>query len=233
MSCLLRAGILARASGPALVVIIACVLAGCSSQTAYKTASTLGPGRTRLLVAPQVNTAATDEGPPLPYPELAIAAQHGMTEAIDVGGSLAMLAVGHAVRSFALEGSVKHHLYTSASGRIELAVGAGLGYRATMLPGTNLEAVHASVPFIVGVNLGAHQLVLSPHVSWQRWYSEGTRPLDVPALGTSVGLYWQISRKFALHPEISVARTPIDVENKGQAVLGHFGIALVFGRPAR
>ena len=227
----------ARKKHPVLVLCSAlCAAAGlslatgCSSFTTYKHATPLGAGKSKVSVAPQMSTVAGEHGATLPYPELAFAMRRGITDRLDVGGSVAMLPLGDAFSSIAFEGSVQHQVYRSPSGRYELALGAGAGYRATATTGAVFETVHASVPLILGVNLGRHQLVLSPYGSWQRWYSEGTSPVDVPALGTSVGFYWQITRRVALHPELAMAWTPVVINNRGDTRLGHLGIAVVFGR---
>lgn len=210
--------------------VLLAMLGACSSHTTYKHATPLGAGTSKVSVAPQMSTVAGEDGATLPYPELAFAMRRGITDRLDVGGAVSMLPLGRLFSSIAFEGSLQHQLYHSPSGRFELALGAGAGYRASATAGAVFETVHASVPLILGINLGRHQLVLSPYGSWQRWYSEGTPPVDIPALGTSIGLYWQITERVALHPELAGAWSPVEINERGETSLGHIGVAVVFGR---
>ena len=210
--------------------IAALALVACSSQMAYKDARPLGAGNSRFLAATQIHTFTPRRGDSLPYPEIAIALRQGLSDRLDVGGSVAALFLGRELSSFALEASAQRHIYRAPGGWLDIALGAGAAYRVTATADTAFESVQASVPVIVGFNLGRHHLAVSSHVSWQRWYSEGTDPLDLAAFGSSLGFTWQISQRIALHPELSWARTSVDYNDQGEAYLGHLGIALIVGR---
>jgi hypothetical protein len=206
-------------------------LSACSSFTTYKTARPLSKGATQTLVAPQLDSAGPKDTGKAPFPEIAVSVRHGITERIEVGGTLTVLPLGEAMQTLGFEGLGKLHLHQTRGGRVDLAVGAGAGYRVYSSSGAVFEMVHASVPLIVGINLRrSDQLVIAPAVAWQRWYSTGARPVDVPSLGVSLGYRWQISQRFALMPEMTLASSPTALAGFGDTAMAHVGIALVFGR---
>lgn len=226
------------ASGAGLLAILAVVLpvvlpvvlwGGCASHTTYRHATPLGKGKTQVNVAPQINSAGPADGQAAPYPELAIMVKRGMSERLDLAGTATVLTLGRAYNAFGLEGMGQYHLYRSPGGRVDIAAALGLGYRLASTTGAVFEAIHASVPVIFGINFGKNQLVFSTFVSWQQWYSEGTAPVAIPASGISIGYYWQVTRGFALHPEMSFARSAVRLNDRGESVLGHIGLAMVWG----
>lgn len=209
----------------ALIILTA---AACAANGTYKTARPLSRGTTQFLVAPQVNAAGASEGLKLPYPEIALSVRHGLTGKLDIGGTVAVLPLGRLGGSIAVEAAAKRHLYSR--GRLELALGAAAGYRTFESSGAIFEAIHANLPLIAGINLGRHQLVISPTLAWQRWYSQSARPLDIPSIGTSVGFHWQLTRRFALLPEMSWSWSPTAWDKADETVLLHAGIAVVYSR---
>lgn len=205
---------------------------GCASFTTYKSARPLRKGATQALVAPQLDAAGPAETGKAPFPELAVSVRHGLTERLELGATLIAVPLGEVMSAVGLEGLSKLHVHRSQSGRFDVAVGAGAGYRVFATSGATFEMVHASVPLIVGVNLGrSHQLVLSPTLAWQRWYSSGARPVDIPSLGASLGWRWQVSQRFAIFPELSFAKSGTALAQFDNTALLHAGVALVFGRP--
>lgn len=201
------------------------LVTGCASGNTYRTATPLGRGATEVLVAPQVYAAGAPETAKAPFPELAIAVRHGVHPRLDVGGTVTLLPLGKYLNAFGLEATGKAHLWQR--GRVGVAVGAGLGYRTVDASGAPFEIVQASMPLIVGIRLGRHELALSPTLTWQRWYSMGTVPVDIPAAGASIGFRWRIAERWALLPEIGAARSPVGFQAFEQSALLHVGIAVV------
>ena len=220
-----------RSPGIVLVAAGACfALIGCSSFTTYKTATPLRKGKTMTVVAPQVNAAGPKETGKAPFPEVAVSVRHGLTDKLEVGGTLSGLPLGQAMSALGFEAQGKRHMWRSSSGRVDVALAGGVGYQVFATSGATFEMIHANLPVIVGINLGRHQLVLAPNLSWQRWYSTGARPVDVGAYGSSLGFRWQVSRRFAILPEFSWARSPTALTKYDNTILLHAGIGLVFGR---
>ncbi len=212
----------------AIAGLVALVASGCAANGTYKTARPLGKGTTQFMVAPQVSAAGDREGDKIPFPEIAFGARHGLTSKLDVGGTLAVLPLGRFGYSVAIEATAKQHLYRY--GRLERAIGAAAGYRTIESSGAIFESIHATLPLIAGINLGRHQLIVSPTLAWQRWYSQSARPLDVPSLGSSLGFHWQLSQRFALLPEVSWSYSPLKRDTTDETILLHTGIALVYSR---
>jgi hypothetical protein len=215
----------------ALLLSIALVwAAGCASYTTFKVARTLPPGRSELVVATQLQGAATTDGRAAPIPELVVGVRRGVAPRLELGGTATLLPLGAYITAASVEGSAKRQLWDSASGRWSLAVGAGLAYRFTRSSDAVFEAVHAAMPLMLGLNLGRHQLVLSPAVGVQRWYGTGARPVTLPFAGASLGFVWQVSRRVALLPEATWADTPARNFMTSSSRLFHVGVAVVIGQ---
>lgn len=214
-----------------LAVMALCALAGaCSSFTPYRSARPLAPGRTKMLVAPQINTAGPKEGFKAPFPEIAVGVRRGVTEDVELGGTLTVLPLGEVITELGIEGMVQRHVHRTSSGRVDVAVAAGAGYRYFRSSGAVFEMVNASVPVIMSIHLGENELILSPTVAWQRWVSTGARPIDIASVGMSIGYRWQFATRYALMPELGVASTPTEFAGRGKSALGHVGLALIIGR---
>lgn len=102
------------------------------------------------------------------------------------------------------------------------------GYRITYSSGAVIEGVHIAAPLILAADLGRHQLVYSPTAGYQRVYSTGARPVDVPFAGWSLGFRWQLTKRWALLPEGTVGYTPARNFMTEDSRLFHVGIAGIF-----
>jgi hypothetical protein len=139
------------------------------------------------------------------------------------------LPLGQALTSVGGELSAKRELMRS--GRLELAVLAGGGYRLITSSGAEWEAVYANLPLLVGINLrGVDQLVFGPRVGWQRWYSTGARPVDIPQVGTTIGYAWAVRPNLTVMPELSWLYSPTEVNGMDKGtILFAAGIGFQFG----
>lgn len=204
------------------------LLAGCGSYSTYKTTRIVPTGQTEWVSGLQASGAGFVGQPgAAPLPELVLGARRGFADTyeVQVNGTflpLKQLATG----SLELAGKMR----VFESGRWSLAVGAGAGYRIAETGGAYIEGVYASAPVIAGIELGRHQLVLSATGGYQRWYSSGARPVDVPFIGDSLGFVWQIGRAWALLPEVGAAWSPTSNFMTEHTRLFHAGIAVMWTR---
>jgi hypothetical protein len=227
----------------ALACAIIALAAGCGSYTTYKTTRIAPKGHTEWLFGAQVSGAGS-LGPEVsgaesvdtssrsgqkvaPLPELAIAARRGLDERFELqlNGTLLPLKQG---QTGSLELAGKMRLYEHD--RWSLAAGAGAGYRIADLGGGIVEGIGFSIPVIGGVELGAHQLVVSVTGGAQRWYASGARPVNVPFLGSSLGFLWQLGKSWALLPEVGSAWSPTPNVMTADTKLFHAGIAVLWTR---
>jgi hypothetical protein len=209
-------------------------LAGCGTGSTYRTTRLAPPGHTEWLVAAQISGAGTvglDEGGGkggiAPLPELAASVRYGLDERFELQANSTILPTAIA-QTGSLELAGKARL--AESGRWSLAIGTGLGYRATQMGGAIIEDIYASVPLIGGIELGRHQLVISIDAGFHRLYSSGARPVNAPYIGDSIGFRWQLSRSWALLPEIGGAWTPTSNFMTEDSRLFHVGIAALVTR---
>ena len=115
---------------------------------------------------------------------------------------------------------------TSGAGVVvDLAAGT-----ATAVEGddTFTSIANTVLPLIVGWNLGRHQLYLSPKVGWQRWWSRGAMPVDVPFAGAGVGFAWRLRKRTSLITEVTALHTPTSLDNSDGAGILNVGVGLVF-----
>jgi hypothetical protein len=155
-----------------------------------------------------------------------MSARHGLTDTLDVQGNFSLLPLGGFLTSASAELVVQKHLWTSESERFELAISGGAGYRYSSTGMAPFEGVHLAAPIIFGINFGRNQLVLSNSVGWQRWYSTGATPVDIPFAGMSVGFDWRFSERWSVINEVTVASSPTELAEMGRSQLLHFGIAI-------
>ena len=210
-----------------LLLLLALAAAGCGSYSTYRTTRLASTSKTEILVGAQVAGASVPEGGAAPLPELALAARRGGGDRYEVQANGTLLALKQG-RTGSLEVGGKVRLL--AEGRWSLAVGAAVGYRIGESGGAVIEGGFVSAPLIGGVDLGRHQLVLSVNGGYQRWYSSGARPVDVPFVGESIGFLWQVGRRWALLPELGAAYTPVENSMTNDSRLFHAGIAVLWTR---
>jgi hypothetical protein len=208
-----------------LVVLIVLLVSGCGAYTSYKHTRLAPAGKTDWIFATQLSGAGTGTSDNAPLPELAAGARRRVHDRIDAGLTTTFLPLGPAFSTFSAEASGKAFL--GRRGRWSAAVGAGAGYRITYSSGAILEGVHVAAPLILAADLGRHQLVYSPTAGYQRVWSTGARPVDVPFAGWSLGFRWQLNRRWALLPEGTVGYTPARNFMTDDSRLFHVGVALL------
>jgi hypothetical protein len=212
----------------ALLAVVAA--AGCSPLGGYHTARTLEPGRTDVTAALQVHGAGPEETGKGIAPELAIRVRRGLSSRVDASAQLTALPLGELVTSVSAGAGARVELSAAPDSRWAVSLGLSAGYRYTGAMGAAWETVHATVPLIIGLDIGDDQLVFTPTVGWQRWYSSGAHPVDLPFSGTGLGYAWRLTERYTLLPEISVSSSRATLETSDKTVLFHAGLALVIGR---
>jgi hypothetical protein len=208
-------------------LVIICLLAGCGSYSTYRTTRIAKPGKTEWLFGAQASGAAAVDGGAAPLPEFAIAARRAVHEKIEVQVNGTTLPIRQ-LRTGSLELAGKARLLEH--GRWSVAAGAAAGYRIAESGGAIVEGVHVAVPVIGAVELGRHQLVFSIVGGYQKWYSSGARPVEIPFLGDSIGFVWQLTKNLAVVPEAGLAWTTTRNFMNSETRLFHMGFAFMYSR---
>ena len=200
---------------------------GCGSYSTYRTTKIAAAGHTEWVFGAQASGVSAPGVGAAPLPEVALGARRGVRARYELQANGTLLALRQGkTGSLELAGKMK----LGQTGRWSLAVGAAAGYRISESGGAIIEGAFVSAPVIGGVDLGAHQLVFSVTGGYQRWYSSGARPVEVPFIGDSLGFRWQVSRAWALLPEVGVAYTPTGNFMTDDSRLFHVGIAALWTR---
>lgn len=209
------------------MLIILVALAGCGSFSTYRTTRIAKPGKTDWLFGAQAAGAISTDGKIAPLPEFAVAARRAVHERVEVQANGTTLPIRQfRTGSFELAGKAR----VLEHGRWSLAVGAAAGYRIAESGGAIIEGVHGAVPVIFGVDLGRHQLVYSVVGGYQKWYSSGASPVEIPFISNSIGFLWQINDRWALLPEAGNGWTPTRNFMTEDTRLFHLGIAVMYSR---
>jgi hypothetical protein len=204
-------------------------LAGCASYGTMTSARPVAPGASEVTTALELDGAGVVEDDlRVPSPSLAVQVRRGVREDVDIGGKLSILPFADALTTLGVEAQARWRFAGSDTSRFELAVAPSLGWRGTESSGARWDAGHAVVPLIVGWNLGRHQLYLSPKVGWQRWWSRGAMPVDVPFAGAGLGFTWRVRERWSIVPEATALRSPTSLDQSDGMAIVHVGIGLVF-----
>jgi hypothetical protein len=238
-----------RLIGPlrvATAVAAAFLLSGCPAPNTYTTPRTLDRGDLQLQAAVEgfgasfhqqvpnavigTHTETVTAFTPLTPPTLGV--RYGVAEGFELGARLANLA------SLALDAKVR-----LLKGTFDLAIDPGLQAYHLSVAGTDPSNLPVSqdafilylhAPLLVGYNFSeAVSLVLSPGFT----YGLATKQINVgsnaeQAQGASgvmarigVGVDIRVSKKFAIHPEVTILKSFTDSE----ALLYLFGVGFNFG----
>jgi hypothetical protein len=208
---------------------LAALAGGCTAMSTIKTATTVPRGVNQYIFALEGNGGAPMEFPVKPLlPELVAGLRRGLTERVEVGGKLTTLPLGRAVTTAGLEGEVKVQLRRRPDSRIELALGPAAGFRYVYSSGASMQVTYATVPLLCGINVGRHQIVVSPEAGLQLWTSAGSTPIWAPMGGLTLGFVWRLGQRFALVPEVSAYRTPVAIDYSRGSQMIHVGIGFLY-----
>ena len=201
---------------------------GCASYGTLTTARPVAPGASQVTTALELDGIGVVENPArIPLPSLSVDVHRGVRADVDVGGKVSILPGGDFLTGLGAEGQLRWRFAGGDRSRWEFAVAPSAGWRSVESSGARWDAAHAVVPVVVGLNLGRHQLYLAPKVGWQRWWSAGSMPVDVPFAGAGIGFAWRIGHHTTLVPELSVLQTPTSMDNSKGAAILNLGLGLM------
>jgi hypothetical protein len=211
------------------VAACAASLGGCTAMSTIKTATTVAPGQNQYIFAVEGNGGAPVEFPVKPLlPELVAGVRRGLTERVEVGGKLTTLPLGRFVTTAGLEGEVKVQLRRRADSRLELALGPAAAFRYVASSGASMQVSYLTLPLLCGIDLGRHQVVISPEAGLQLWTSAGSTPIWAPMAGLTLGFVWRLGQRFALVPEVSAYRSSVAIDYSRGSQMVHVGLGALY-----
>jgi len=194
-----------------------------------KTATTVPRGQYQLVFALEGNGGAPKELPVRPLlPELVAGVRRGVTDRVEVGAKLTTLPLGRRVTTAALEGEVKVQLRRRPDSRLEIAVGPAAAFRYVSSSGASMQVTYATLPLLIGVDVGRHQIVVAPEAGVQLWTSAGSSPIWVPMTGLSLGFVWHIGQRFTLVPEVAAYRSSVSIDYSRGSQMIHAGVGILY-----
>jgi len=215
---------------PAAWVVVASLAGGaCTAMSTIKTADTVPAGQNQFIGAFEANGGAPLELPVKPLlPEFVFGLRRGLTDRLDVGAKLTTLPLGHRITTAGLEGQVKVQLRRVPGSRYKLALGPAAGFRWISSAGAAMQVSYLTIPFITGIDVGRHQIVVAPEAGVQLWTSAGANEVWAPMLGLSLGFVWRINRHFALVPEVAAYRSTVRIDYSEGSQMFHVGIGCLY-----
>jgi hypothetical protein len=214
-----------------LAAMVACATSACAAVSTLETPRALPPGRMQYAVAPELNGGGMRQGAAkIAIPELSGGVRRGLGHGVELSGKLMLLPLGDTLTSVGGELAVKVELHRDD--RLSIAALGGAGYRHLASSGAQWEAIYANAPILIGVGVRGDrdQIVFGPRVGWQRWYSSGARPVDVPQIGSSLAYAWGVRPSLTVMPELSLLYSPTPVEGRATgSVLFSFALGFLFG----
>jgi hypothetical protein len=215
---------------PAAWVVVASLAGGaCTAMSTIKTADTVPAGKNQFVGALEANGGAPIELPVKPLlPEFVFGVRRGLTDRLDVGAKLTTLPLGHRITTAGLEGQVKVQLRRVPGSRYKLALGPAVGFRWISSAGAAMQVSYLTIPFITGIDVGRHQIVVAPEAGVQLWTSAGANEVWAPMLGMSLGFVWRISSHFALVPEVAAYRSTVKIDYSEGSQMFHLGIGFLY-----
>jgi hypothetical protein len=213
----------------ALLMVLALVGGACTAMSTIKTATTVPAGQNQVIGALEANGGAPLELPVKPLlPELAVGLRHGLTDKVEVGGKLTTCPAGRLTTTLGVEGEVKVQLRRVPGARLEVALGPAAGFRWISAAGASMQVSYLTLPLLLGVDVGRHQIVVAPEAGVQLWTSAGANAVWAPMVGLSLGFVWRIGQRFALVPEAAAYRTDVKIDYSRGSQMFHLGIGFLY-----
>jgi len=167
---------------------------GCAAVGQVQRADTLGTGNLEVGFEPGAQVFGGPRGA-APVPALDAALRIGVSERVDLG-----LRLGFPWAE------VQGKVLLTEPGDPKLAVSIAPSFGGTAMPtsGAPVTVVHASLPVLIGFKFGAHELVLGPRLMLYASPSSMTGDVVVSP-GGSLGVALQVTKHFALMPEVALS----------------------------
>jgi hypothetical protein len=167
------------------------LLTGCYSFSNYGRARVVDEGHVEAWAAPEALVVTSGSGASIrPIADLGV--RYGLTHSVELDARLTSVGVSAGPKLSLLRAPSRAH-------GVDVALAPALGF-------TYPDKVAAELPLLVGINLHHRdQLVLAPRIAYlERFGVPGfSRPVSFAFAGGSLGYVWQVTRSFALMPEVS------------------------------
>jgi hypothetical protein len=91
-----------------------------------------------------------------------------------------------------------------------------------------MQVSYVSLPLLMGIDVGRHQIVVAPEAGLQLWTSAGANEVWAPMIGLSLGFVWRIGQRFALVPEAAAYRTDVRIDYSRGSQMFHLGLGFLY-----
>jgi hypothetical protein len=194
------------------LVLVACAAGsvGCGAQTGFGSARVLDPGDAQIGWVLEGSVVAAKLGAesqvPLPLVQGGVAYRRGVVEGFELGAR----AWGIGITGFqAFGGAIDAKVHLARSGRTRVTLVSSLGYQQLRLGGTPCHVWSGTLPLLIGVDLGRHQLFLGPRVAYGLAASYGANTVGALWGGASIGFEWWWTKSLAVVPELVWMYSPV------------------------
>lgn len=198
----------------ALILFVFALLSACAPAIDFGRATTLDVGEVRYAAGAEGSLLLGDLRPdqtmPLPWANVTAGVKAGVADGIEVGGRGWAFGWPGLFTTFGLAADGKVQVHRSRfRGDPNVATGLSLAWHSPALGNQPWTVLNATVPVLVGFDVGRGQIVLSPRAAGYFATSYGQRPIWTGAVGG--GLAWFLPIGDAeIVPEIVWMWSPIN-----------------------
>jgi hypothetical protein len=216
-----------------------CALTGCVSLSGIERAETLGLGRSEIAFsgAATGGVPTGGNGGAQFYPRFDLAARTGVADNVNLGGQFGTIIAnsnGTNVLGLDVQVGLKAMLTDrNAPFVISLAPSTGAAFVAGGVTAQAFEW-NATLPLLMGVRLGPHELVFGPRLAnvLEVATGNGGGTVEIFGIGGSLGFAAQLTPNFGIMPEVAFnvpVTGQINAGSLGSGSLTFNGFFLTFG----
>jgi len=240
LAALARLAARARLAALAPLVVLAALAAlslGCASQVGLGRARTLDKGQYRVGFGLETDfltpKAWEQSGATLPWIQMNAGYHRGVTDRVELGGRAWGLAVPGAFTTWGLGGDAKVAILRPEERRkVSVAAGLSLAYHQPRFGGQPYHVFGGTLPLLVGLPLGRHELTFGPRVADYVIAAYGMNTVNTFYVGGSLGLAIRIRETFDLVPEVVAMWSPVglggETDDTSQVGVGMLQLGLGF-----
>ncbi len=205
---------------PALLAFAGVLSLGCAPQVGLGRATALRPGQTRIGMAlvPSFESAQLRPEQPVtgPWARFLLGVHAGVSDRFEIGGRAWFFSVPTLGTEFGGAIDTKMSLRRPPDGRgTSLSTVLSLSYYQPRMPGAPWHVYGATLPLLIGFDIGRSQLVLGPRVSFYGISAYGMETIAHGGIGLSVGFFGRVKQTFDISPEVVVMWSPVPFGGEG------------------
>jgi hypothetical protein len=213
---------------PTLALFAICVsmTLACSSQLGLGRARTMDAGKHKVNTGFELDVVSAQTGQeqaiPLPWTQAAAGYHVGATDRVEVGARLWGFTVPRVLTTYGAAVDTKIGVIRpdKGKGKFQAATGLSLAYHQARYGGQPNHVFGVTVPVLLGMSMGRHELTFGPRVADYVWTSYGQNTVNTFHAGGSIAMSIALRETFELVPEVVVLYSPVSFNGEVESERG-------------